>query len=499
METYVQSIVHLIVALYAFFLFGDGYRRRREIPRFNYVSLVNAGIGGWNFLLFLYYGLITPDAVYIMSQWGFVSVNVTIFGLFFFSWRLIHAHRLDRVLLLFAVIPVASCILSITSPFHSLFLTGHGGFEFLPLRELKFSHGPWFIVHSVYCYFLIFVTLGLLFYQYIKKRRKNRLPLLLFVLSALIFSIFLFFSNFTSLKGSIQPYAFIGHLVCASIFYWASYLDDDETVIYYGKYRFYDTVGIPVLMFNNGGELLYINNEAELYLKSCGISFDPYLDYVSFFDGSLFYVIDNPSPSNKEQSFFAKNTRSGRVIYFRKAEIHSGKGKVIGFSLTLYDLSSMDSFVKNLESRAYTDTLCRCLNRSCYEERKARILNAADRPLGIFIADIDNLKSVNDKWGHAAGDDYIKTCAEIMKTFVSSTDNLYRIGGDEFIFFIPNLVPGGAERIKKGIEAEISTLKKNYHCGLSIGHSVLQEGDADFDRHFNIADEDMYRQKKSKK
>lgn len=499
METRIQSVAHLIVSLYAFFLFLDGFRRRREIPRFNYVSLVNAGIGAWNFLLFLYYGLDTPEAVYLVSQWGFVSVNATIFGLFFFSWRLAFARRYDRVLRILAILPAVTSLLSLTSCFHGFFLAGHAGFNDMPMRELALIHGPWFIVHSVYSYALIALALGLLVFQYVQTRRKNGTAMLLFVLSVVVFSVFLFLSNFTALKGVIQPYAFLGHLFCVSVFYWATYLDEDESVIYYGKYRFYDTVGMPVLMFNGAGELLHLNDEARSYLDNNVFPSGKYISYERFFDGSLFSPIEIPSPKSDDQSFFAKNVRTTRVIYFRKAEIISGRGKAIGYSLTLYDLSSLDSFVKGLETRAYTDALCQCLNRTCFEERRARILEAASRPLCVFLADIDNLKTVNDRWGHAAGDDYIRCCAETMKKFVRSSDNLYRIGGDEFVFFIPNLDSEGAARVQARIEAEIAEIDTAFPYGLSIGYSVLEGSDADFERHFKIADEAMYRRKKDKK
>lgn len=499
METRIQSIAHLVVALYAMFLFLEGFRRRREIPRFNYVSLVNAGISAWNFLLFLYYGLATADAVYFVSQWGFVSVNVTIFGLFFFAWRTIFKQQHGRLLLLLALIPCITSFLSLTSPLHEVFLAGHTGFTYIPMRELSLTHGPWFIVHSVYSYVLIACTLALLIIHYVTSKRKNGIAMFLFVLSVLIFSVFLFLSNFTHLKGAIQQYAFLGHLFCVSVFYWATFLDVDESVIYYGKYRFYDTVGMPVLMFNTAGNLLHLNEEARYYLEKYNCDTNSFVEYIHFFDGSLFSPIDISSPPERDQSFFARNVKSTRVIYFRKADIVSGRGKMIGFSLTLYDLSSMDSFVKGLESRAYTDALCQCLNRSCFEERRGRILEAATRPLAIFIADIDNLKGVNDQWGHVAGDDYIRTCADIMKKFVCSTDNLYRIGGDEFIFFIPNLDVTGAERIRSGIEADMAGLDKVYPCGLSIGYSVLEELDMDFEKHFTIADNEMYRHKKVKK
>jgi diguanylate cyclase (GGDEF)-like protein len=499
METRIQSVAHLVISLYAIFLFLEGIRRRKEIDRFNYVSIVNAGLGAWNFLLFLYYGLETPGAVYFVSQWGFVSVNVAIFGLFLFSWRLAFKRRHDRLLPLFAAVPCVTSVLSITSFAQPFFLAGHGGFEYLQMRELVLFHGPWFAVHSVSSYLLVFVTVVLLVIQYLKARRTNRVGKLLFVISVLVFSVFLFFSNFTPLKGAIQRYAFLGHLFCITVFYWATFLDEDDTVVYFGKYRFYDNVGMPVLMFNSDDELVHLNDKATLYFGKYDFSAAKYLRCDRLFDGALFSRIDIASPPGEERSFFAQNVKSDRIIYFRTRDIVADHGNRIGYSLTLYDLSAMDSFVKGLEDRAYTDALCQCLNRACFEERHLKIMETAIRPLVLFVADIDNLKAVNDRYGHAAGDEYIRSCADILRKVTRSTDALFRIGGDEFVFFLPGLDESGVSRVQGMIAAEVAALRKDYHCGLSVGYSVLGIGDQDFERHFKLADEGMYRQKKVNK
>jgi diguanylate cyclase (GGDEF)-like protein len=499
METRIQSVAHLVVSLYAIFLFLEGVRRRRDIERFNYVSLVNAGIGAWNFLLFLYYGLDTPDSVYIISQWGFVSVNVAIFGLFFFSWRVSFGRAHDRLLLLFAAVPVVTCLLSVTSSFQPLFLSGNGGFDYLPMRELVILHGPWFVVHSISSYLLITVSLVLLVIQYLRARRKNRTGMLLFVVSTVIFSVFLFLSNFTNLKGLIQPYAFFGHLLCASIFYWATFLDEDESVVFFGKNRFYDSVGLPVLMFNASGELLQLNGEAQRYFDEFGFPTSKYLPCDRLFDESFFSRIDFGSGLEEDSSFFVQNVKSAQTLYVGQRDILDGRRKRIGYSLSFYDLSKMDSFVKDLEKRAYFDTLCQCQNRTCFEQRRGKILDNAARPLVLFVADVDNLKAVNDQYGHATGDKYIRSCVDILRKVTRSTDTLFRIGGDEFVFFLSGLDEAGLLRVQNAIAAELSALNMEYPSGLSLGYSVIGEGDSDFEKHFNIADGQMFRQKRQKK
>jgi diguanylate cyclase (GGDEF)-like protein len=499
-ETQIQAIAHLAVSLYAFFLFSEGFRRRRQIESFYQISLINAGLGLWNFFLFLYYGLDTTDAVYTASQWGFVSVSMTIFSSFFFAWRISFGKRHDRFLYLFALIPGITSLLSVTSHFQNLFLAGHHGFVSMPLRELSIIRGPWFAVHSVSSYLFIVVSVILLAIQCFKPHRKNRKVMLLLVISILSFATVLFLSNFTSLKGAVQPYAFLSHLFTISVFYWATFLDEDDSVVYFGKQKFYDTIGMPVLMFNNASELVHANQDAERFFEEIDLTVKKYLSLKQLLDGNHVSRIDIGSKSDPDDpSFFVQNPSSGQILYCRQRDIPDGRNKRIGFSITLYNLQTADAFIQSLEKRAYTDTLCQCLNRTCFEQRKREILESAPRPLVLFIADLDNLKSVNDLYGHSAGDEYLSACAGVLKKAVRSSDTLFRIGGDEFAIFLSCPDEPGIQRVQKAVAAELSALRMPFPCSLSLGYSVIGEGDLDFNKHFKIADADMYRQKKMKK
>jgi len=55
----------------------------------------------------------------------------------------------------------------------------------------------------------------------------------------------------------------------------------------------------------------------------------------------------------------------------------------------------------------------------------------------VVLADLDNLKHVNDEYGHAAGDRLIRLCADVLRTTLRGYDKLYRWGGDEFLLILP--------------------------------------------------------------
>lgn len=93
---------------------------------------------------------------------------------------------------------------------------------------------------------------------------------------------------------------------------------------------------------------------------------------------------------------------------------------------------------KKMEQLCKYDTLTGIHNRLQYEIMKQEI--DYSKSLGIVYADLNMLKDINDLYGHAVGDIYIKDFATILSN-IFEKDNCYRIGGDEFVVIIQNIDP----------------------------------------------------------
>ena len=91
--------------------------------------------------------------------------------------------------------------------------------------------------------------------------------------------------------------------------------------------------------------------------------------------------------------------------------------------------------VKQLENRAFRDTLTGLLNRNAYYDYNKKLdaqITAGDAQFSIIMVDVNNLKKMNDNYGHERGNIYLKNAADLIAS-VFGTENLYRIGGDEFV------------------------------------------------------------------
>jgi diguanylate cyclase (GGDEF)-like protein len=90
-----------------------------------------------------------------------------------------------------------------------------------------------------------------------------------------------------------------------------------------------------------------------------------------------------------------------------------------------------------LKRAAMYDTLTDSLNRRAFAQGVG--LEMARGTFGtVVIADVDNLKAVNDAHGHAAGDRLLRQCADLLRSALRPYDKLYRWGGDEFLLVIPS-------------------------------------------------------------
>ena len=171
-------------------------------------------------------------------------------------------------------------------------------------------------------------------------------------------------------------------------------------------------------------------------------------------------------------------------------------------AVVISDISAEKTHIRELETFAYHDAMTELHNRlfgmttleHWIEER---------RRFAMVFADLDNLKYINDKYGHAEGDKYIISTAKFLKTF--STDAIVcRIGGDEFMLLAPN---SSYEEAHARMEVIFNKLKnddylsdKDYYYSLSFGIVSINEFNTlSPSTILSLADERMYEQKQLRK
>jgi diguanylate cyclase (GGDEF)-like protein len=117
-----------------------------------------------------------------------------------------------------------------------------------------------------------------------------------------------------------------------------------------------------------------------------------------------------------------------------------------------------DRTVRAHKTAASVDPLTGLFNRRGFAEATSRMIAreaAAGRPVTVMIFDIDHFKSINDRFGHPAGDEVLKVFASIVTNSLRITDLCGRIGGEEFAALVPCSIDEAivaAERLREAFE-----------------------------------------------
>lgn len=132
--------------------------------------------------------------------------------------------------------------------------------------------------------------------------------------------------------------------------------------------------------------------------------------------------------------------------------------------------------VRMLNERAQLDGLTGLWNRSHLDERLAQLVSSAERsnrPLSLALLDLDHFKSVNDNYGHPAGDAALQGAADVITASARGSDIPCRYGGEEFAILMPETTPDQArtlcERIRAAIEARHWPSHPDRKITVSIG------------------------------
>jgi diguanylate cyclase (GGDEF)-like protein/PAS domain S-box-containing protein len=198
------------------------------------------------------------------------------------------------------------------------------------------------------------------------------------------------------------------------------------------------------------------------------------------------------------------------------------KGEVVGFlslasaiphTFTPKDAERLQAFVNHaaiaientwlyeeVKKLAITDPLTEIYNRTFFEAELTRMNMGRDFPVSIIIADIDNLKATNDKFGHAVGDQLIKNTAQILRETFRAADIIARIGGDEFGVLLPNTDSEMAEQLLARLRTKLTgqnAQRPELHVFLSLGVCTSDQGK--LMESFTIADQYMYSDKAAHK
>lgn len=194
-------------------------------------------------------------------------------------------------------------------------------------------------------------------------------------------------------------------------------------------------------------------------------------------------------------------------LFYIAAGVFTGIQIVYSSYLTIWNGTAMMIviiYIFILNDQVHRDRLTGLENYSSYERYIENISFKRINKLFIINIDIDDFKSVNDKFGHNEGDEALKMFANLLiESFSLRRKKLIRVGGDEFLILLEverkEIVDNYIQNLNKNIEAYNKTKEKPYELKFSYGVACCSNAKEDIHDILKCADKLMYEQKKSRK
>jgi diguanylate cyclase (GGDEF)-like protein/PAS domain S-box-containing protein len=177
-------------------------------------------------------------------------------------------------------------------------------------------------------------------------------------------------------------------------------------------------------------------------------------------------------------------------------------GKLVALQGVLRCIDERKELENQLEYRLYHDNLTDIYNREYFETVFEIYNHQINAPVAIIICDLDELKFINDNYGHKEGDALIKETARLLSQFSSEKITVARLGGDEFAMIVVETSKDEVNELINHISMAVEVHNESdskIRIKMSLGYEFAYNSKGFLEELFSQADKNMYKVKAEKK
>ncbi|WP_071394105.1 EAL domain-containing protein [Bacillus tuaregi] len=257
-----------------------------------------------------------------------------------------------------------------------------------------------------------------------------------------------------------------------------------------------DTNGI-VLEYNLIAEKIIKSRKKDVIGKSISLltNINSYIDQV---------LKEEKKFEDIQLSFIDMETNKNIVCLFDALPIYDQKENLIGALGQFRDITERFETEQKIQYMAHHDELTGLANRRLFKHqylKEIKLAHDSGEKLAIVFIDLDRFKYVNDTFGHSEGDILLQQVSHRLKEcLVTERDLVARMGGDEFIFILPEKensesIQSHAERILSCFDQPFMVSGFDIHISASLGIAIFPDNGKEFDSLMICADSAMYQAK----
>ncbi|MFW6267154.1 MAG: PAS domain S-box protein [Halanaerobium sp.] len=236
----------------------------------------------------------------------------------------------------------------------------------------------------------------------------------------------------------------------------------------------FDSISEAITYYNDLKNTLYVNSERR----------DQFLNQLKA-EGIVSSFIYQAFDRDQNTIWLEMNARISE-------ENEDGSFIIDGFCRDVTERRQSEEKIRYL---GFHDKLTGLYNRAFLEEEIKRVDTERQLPISIIMGDLNNLKLINDTYGHQSGDQLIKEAAEIFKKSCRDEDIIARWGGDEFVVLLPQTTAVESEKIIKRINSALEKEEGELQVSISLGTAVKIDPKDDLGVVLSRAEDRMYKNK----
>lgn len=453
----------------------------------------------WTGCIAAFYLIADTRIALFVHEMKFIGVCMSTVALLLYTLRHIRANRLldNATVGMASIIPLITVILAITNSYHGLFRQSMQVVDG-PIRTLRIENGLWFYVHSVYSVLLLTCAALLSFRAFFRTPRSLR-----WALGVLGGTICMILLVSVQSMGRPRPWDLditpIAVVVSLPFLHWAMGTVRQSDYIVLAREEAFNSLESANFILDARGQIVDCNRAAQAFCADMELGRIERMTLDDFM-GSL-----NERGGVLSQSVVGKGKDLRLCIQGRDCAfaIHQrafidADGRRLGSFVTLTDETENRQLIEKLEKNAETDALTGLFNRLEYEQALERLDQPENLPVSVIIGDVNNLKQVNDSFGHEEGDNLLRAAGELLTSCAPQGSTVARIGGDEFIILVTHTPHQQALSIIDRIRAAaLRKTGKPYPLSIALGCATKASPQENIKALIDTADREMYSDKRN--
>lgn len=392
------------------------------------------------------------------------SLAVLIFVLHYFG---LNAHCPPLVVGILLLIPCMTLVIALTARYHEFLRIGLEIVSTTPMHQAVGERGPWFWVHTIYCYGMMALALGILIVQSPRVPALYRRSVFLLIAGVALSVL----GNALNIFGFVESrldFSLIGGSASVLLIWGSTRGHQGLEILNHAKAEIFNQLDDAIFIMDLGGTVINRNLSAKYLLSKLGCPVDEPSYERIVRDAVQRAATQQRRRESIEGVDYTLCLDGKEAVYhvFEREMLDNG-GRPFGKVAVFRDVTDNRRAMRRLEEELGLDAMTGVLSPERAQEEMRR--EAQGEAVAAVALDIDALRSVNAAHGREQGDFILRAAAEAMGACCPPGAVLTRVGGDGFLAILPGWEEKEAQELSREIRRRFSCEAGRFSHLLKLG------------------------------